>query len=197
MIRYLAGALSGMLVATLLLAAIVPAAWESAPGGAVLHSGQPAGPVLSVSGIEGEAPAAPLRPASSTLPAPASLPIVPAVGTNPARDLPGVVSRPAHLTGLATWYDWRPGEAAAGPALRRALGADWRGQRVTVCTAAIGRSCVTVTLTDFCACGDRNGQPTLIDLDRRAFAQLASPSLGVLLVSISVQPPPPDTATER
>ena len=177
-----------MLAAIVLLAAIVPVpfTWSSAPRGSV----QPA----SVSGM---GPVAPTPPASSTLPMPASLPLVPAVGSHPARDLPGVASVPAHLTGIATWYDWRPGEAAAGPALRRALGPDWRGQWVTVCTAAIGRSCVTVRLTDACWCPDRRGVPVVIDLDRASFGQLADPSIGVLLVTVSLVklPPPPDTST--
>lgn len=83
--------------------------------------------------------------------------------------------------GVATWYDWRPGGAAAGPALRRALGPNWRGQRVRVCA---GGRCVTVTLNDWCACGDRGGRPTVIDLDRRSFAALAPPSRGVINVEV-------------
>lgn len=65
--------------------------------------------------------------------------------------------------GLATWYDDGPGfYAAAGPELRHG---DWRGSRVEVCATA----CVTVTLSDWCACGDRSGRPTLLDLSADAF----------------------------
>ena len=79
------------------------------------------------------------------------------------------------VRGTASWYRWHPGEAAAGPALRRALGPGWRGMRVTVCA---GR-CVVVRLTDWCACRDR-----VIDLDVRAFARLAAPSRGLVSVSV-------------
>jgi hypothetical protein len=94
-----------------------------------------------------------------------------------------------HITGVASWYDWKPREAAAGPALRAMLGPDWRGQTVYVsrriCTEA---GCLTrtvrVRLTDTCACyGSR-----VIDLDRETFRLLASPSLG--LVRVSVRPAP-------
>lgn len=94
----------------------------------------------------------------------------------------------ASLEGVATWYRYVPGQAAAGPRLRAMLG-EWRGQSVAV--TANGRR-IVVTLTDWCACGgDR-----IIDLDRRDFAKLANPSVGVLRVSVSALPAPPDTATE-
>ena len=81
------------------------------------------------------------------------------------------------LRGVATWYAYRSGEAAAGPALRAFLGPHWRGQTVRVC--ANGR-CVLARLTDWCACG--HGR--VIDLDRRLFGRLASPGVGVLRVTI-------------
>lgn len=85
--------------------------------------------------------------------------------------------------GVATWYDWRPGEAAAGPLLRRAFGSSgWRGKVVTV---RYGSRAVRVRLTDYCACGSRNGVPTVIDLDRRSFAALAAPSRGVIRVEVN------------
>ncbi len=99
------------------------------------------------------------------------------------------------IGGLATWYDAPPGQAAAGPDLRAALGPNWRGQIVTV--SHDGRS-VSVKLSDFCACGDRGGKPTLIDLDDASFARLAPLSAGVIEVSIefggTIALPPTDTA---
>ena len=96
------------------------------------------------------------QPASTEAPATAK----PSPGKTPR---PAV--RPAHgLRGVATWYAASKGTAAAGPALRAALGKDWRGDRVRVCS---GGECVTVRLTDWCACGPRHGTPTLIDLGRR------------------------------
>ena len=83
------------------------------------------------------------------------------------------------LTGYATWYDAPPGTAAAGPLLRDWLG-DWRGKLVVICA----ERCITTRLTDACACPDRNGKPTLIDLSQSDFARLAPPSQGVVLVTI-------------
>lgn len=95
---------------------------------------------------------------------------------------PKSISEPVTRSGVATWYDWRPGQAAAGPGLRRMLGPNWRGQGVRVCA---GSRCVRVILTDWCACATRSGRPTLIDLDRRSFARLASPSRGVIEVTVT------------
>lgn len=90
----------------------------------------------------------------------------------PARSMALPVSRKG-ISGQATWYRWRPGEAAAGPRLRAALGAGWRGRLVHV-------NGIPVRLTDWCACGgDR-----IIDLDRRTFARLALPSRGVIEVHV-------------
>ena len=102
------------------------------------------------------------------------------------------------VSGTASWYcgggsactrGYPEGTlaAAAGPALR--VG-DWRGRIVKVC--GNGR-CVRVSLVDVCGCPRR-----VIDLYRAAFSQLASPTRGVLHVSISwggnaVLVPPTDT----
>jgi hypothetical protein len=97
--------------------------------------------------------------------------------------------------GLATWYDYHEGQAAAGPTLRSLLGPGWRGETVTV--SANGHH-VTVRLTDWCACGSRHGVDTLIDLDDRDFAKLASTSRGVIEVAVelngkAIALPPTDT----
>lgn len=68
------------------------------------------------------------------------------------------------VTGVMSWY-CSPGRsactvghspscrcAAAGPALRRALGPSWRGRTVTI---TAGRASTTLKLVDFCACGGR------------------------------------------
>lgn len=88
----------------------------------------------------------------------------------------------ALLGGYATWYAACHGCGAAGPVLRDALGAGWRGSLVTVCA----RACVPVRLTDYCACGERHGRATLVDLDSGSFARLAPLSLGVVAVSIEL-----------
>jgi hypothetical protein len=82
--------------------------------------------------------------------------------------------RDASETGVASWYRWRVGEAAAGPALRTGR---WRGRPVRVCVPS---RCITVVLTDWCVCPSR-----LIDLDRRSFARLADPSRGLVRVRVS------------
>ena len=86
------------------------------------------------------------------------------------------------LGGVATYYAGHQGQAAAGPMLRDALGSDWRGQTVTVCADR----CIVVTLSDWCACGDRHGKATLLDLDARDFAKLAPLSRGVVEVSVEL-----------
>ncbi|MFZ0324604.1 MAG: RlpA-like double-psi beta-barrel domain-containing protein [Actinomycetes bacterium] len=107
----------------------------------------------------------------------------------------GQVGTPAGaIRGQATWYRDTPGHAAAGPALRDALGPDWRGQVVTV--SANGRS-VVVTLTDWCAC---NRTQRVIDLDIHDFGRLARPSVGVLPVTVTwgeeaIQLPETDTVS--
>jgi hypothetical protein len=84
----------------------------------------------------------------------------------------------SRVSGTARWYDYRPGHAAAGPRLRRALGKQWRGSLVHVCTQ--GR-CVKVRLSDWCRCTSGS----IIDLDVRSFARLADPSRGVIKVTVS------------
>jgi rare lipoprotein A (peptidoglycan hydrolase) len=84
--------------------------------------------------------------------------------------------------GVASWYAYRPGEAAAGPALRRMLGPGWRGRTVTV--RANGRS-VSVKLTDWCQCLSGQRAERLIDLDVRAFSRLADPRSGLVRVEVT------------
>jgi hypothetical protein len=83
------------------------------------------------------------------------------------------------VRGWATYYDVASGHAAAGPLLRTG---DWRGRAVTVCA---GSACIVTRLTDWCACSERHGIPTLIDLARSDFARLAPPSSGIVLVTVS------------
>lgn len=104
---------------------------------------------------------------------------------------PAITSRPRlngkNVRGYATYFatgtDGQYG--AAGPVLRRALNqkyGEWRGHRVLVCKKD---RCLEVKLNDWCACGPRNGEPTLIDLSDEAFRWLAPLSRGVIHVRIS------------
>lgn len=103
----------------------------------------------------------------------------PARSSSPAVRLGGRLA-----AGVASWYGTgRNGlYAAAGPALRSALGPRWRGRRVAVLFN--GRR-VVVTLNDYCPCGERSKRPDkLIDLSDEAFRRLAPLSRGVLRVTI-------------
>ena len=99
----------------------------------------------------------------------------------------GITEPRAGITGIASFYVYIPGGAAAGPALRSALGPGWRGRRVIACVTSDKKrsasdNCVTVTLTDSCQCyGTR-----LIDLDWRSFSRLAPLSVG--LAQVTVEP---------
>ncbi len=82
------------------------------------------------------------------------------------------------VTGIASWYHWHDGEAAAGPALRED---GWRGSTVRVC----GRTCVNVKLTDWCQCWRGTSSERIIDLDTRTFLEVCGPlSRGVCQVTV-------------
>jgi hypothetical protein len=102
---------------------------------------------------------------------------VPAEPVQPPKVRTGARSR--IVSGVATWYRYHVGGAAAGPALRKALGADWRGTTVTVCNEA--DTCVDAALTDSCWCPKGN---RVIDLDSRLFDDLAPLGTGVLAVTV-------------
>jgi hypothetical protein len=98
---------------------------------------------------------------------------VPATAT-PSPGKPRATTRPAQgRSGVATWFRAPAGTAAAGPALRAALGRDWRGRVVTV-------NGIRVRLTDWCACG--HGR--IIDLNAGTFARIAPLSRGVVTVTV-------------
>jgi hypothetical protein len=69
--------------------------------------------------------------------------------------------------------------AAAGPAIRAALGPNWRGHIVTVET---GRVAVEVRLVDWCSCPDGR----LLDLYASVYGQLDSLSSGLLDVTVAI-----------
>ena len=84
--------------------------------------------------------------------------------------------------GIASWYAYVPGHAAAGPELRRMLGPSWRGTTVRVCA---GGRCVRVVLSDWCQCWKGTRSERLIDLDSRAFARLAPLPRGLVRVEVT------------
>lgn len=96
-------------------------------------------------------------------------------------------------TGWATWYDDGSGYYGAVHT--------WRFGRdpfaVQVCLADRPGTCTHVVVRDFCACGHRHGEPTVIDLSPAAFRELAPLSRGVIRVTVSgridIPLPPTDT----
>jgi hypothetical protein len=105
-----------------------------------------------------------------------SLMVTPAVAAPREPSQPTLLAK-VPMSGIASWYRYVAGGAAAGPALRRFLGPKWRGSQVRVCAL---QRCVVVTLSDWCGCPGR-----LIDLSRTDFARLASPSRGLLKIVVT------------
>lgn len=117
-------------------------------------------------------------------PSPTATPKPAQIRTKPQTPRP-VSKRPSgrYLRGYATYFaTGRDGYyGAAGPVLRQWLGKGWRGDHVLVCKKS---RCLEVVLNDWCACGKRHGEPTLIDLSDEAFRWLAPLSRGVIHVVI-------------
>lgn len=66
-----------------------------------------------------------------------------------------------------------------------------------VCREDDPARCVTVTVLSWCACGQRHGRDTVIDLSPAAFRELAPTSRGIVLVTVeSVDIGLPATDTE-
>lgn len=120
----------------------------------------------------------------------------PSIGTRPAsreavpdRKPSGTTTATDALRGVASWFRAPSGTAAAGPALRRALGSDWRGSRVSVCGP---EGCATVRLTDWMR------RDRMVDLNAGSFRAVCGPlSVGVCRVTVDVvDVKPPETDTE-
>ena len=134
MTRSMSGFLAGLLVGIILVAAMIP-------GRPFDWSGDvdptPRGAQPSPAGLPEQPDSHPGAPTGSERVSRLTSPS-PAIGMRPAQ---AEEPRTAlSLRGIATWYAYRPGEAAAGPALRRALGKDWRGRSVVVRYGATGTS---------------------------------------------------------
>ncbi len=202
---------AGVLVGGLILGALSPAsasrpAQDSRPAVSLRQDDDGRPGALAVAGLPGlaGAPTGARMAADATasarvrLPAPApGAPPSPTTGTRAASSEAPRSRIP--LRGSASWY-CQPGRspctaghpatgayAAAGPALRAALG-DWRGRTVTV--SVPGRAPVEVRLVDWCRC-DGGG---LIDLYAGRFEQLAPLDAGRVPVTVTI-PAPPERST--
>lgn len=94
----------------------------------------------------------------------------------------GAIGEPlAGAAGWATWYDDGPGLYGAVHSWK------WGDDPypVEVCRLDNAQMCVTVIVRDYCACGDRRGVPTVIDLSPAAFRKIASLHSGVVRVTVS------------
>lgn len=111
-----------------------------------------------------EASFAAVKPTPKLTPKPTRSPRPPTVDTGHGSYLVG---------GWATYWPARGG--AAGAYLARAMGGGRRylGQTVRVW---LGDRHVDVVLVTSCACGDRHGEHTVIDLPYAAFAELVAPT---------------------
>lgn len=112
-------------------------------------------------------------------------------GTDAVRtSVPRLSVAPA-IRGRASWYSARGSVAAAGPALRKALGPGWRGTWVRV---SAGSRSVLVRLDDWCQCYTGTRGERLVDLSDDDFAVLAPLASGVMRVRITaILPPATDT----
>ena len=115
---------------------------------------------------------------------PSHLPVVASAAREPIASVPapsGEVGT-ALVGGWATFYDDGPGRYAAVPT--------WRfgdaPYPVRVCRMDDETTCIVALVRDFCACGDRNGTPTVIDLSPEAMSVLepAYERLGILRVTV-------------
>jgi hypothetical protein len=82
------------------------------------------------------------------------------------------------VTGTASWFRSPAGVSAAGPELRAALGAGWRGSRVTV--SGLAGSAVVIL-------GDFMRADRLIDLDAPIFVRVCGTlSRGLCVVTVTL-----------
>ena len=199
LVDYLAGALSGMLVALIICAALAPDAWTVAPTPRSTHTiGPDAAPTPrpSPQADPGSGTPGMTTEGVSPLPSPDSgartvAPDIPVVapaetptaepdeaggrGVNAGPPSPPATNPRRSISGTATWFRSPAGVSAAGPALRAAVGPGWRGTRVTVC----GASCARTVL------GDWMRADKLIDLDDNIFVRVCGPlSRGVCNVVV-------------
>jgi hypothetical protein len=170
--------------------AIALIGWLTAP--------RPAAQVPAIDGrgdTPGQLTGAPTNPVAEQFPAGAPLPT-------------GEIGEPLvseALTGWATWCAPTPTHCQSwgDDAMLGAVPSFTFGDEpypVQVCAFEGGQAnCVLVTVVSYCACGDRRGEPTVIDLSPAAFRSLAPLSAGIVRVVVDhVRPgltlPPTDVA---
>lgn len=103
------------------------------------------------------------------------------------------------VAGVATYCAPTPTRCQSwgGDALVGAVPSFRFGDKPYPATVCRGGRCVEVTVVSFCACGQRGGKDTVIDLSPAAFRRLAPLSRGVIDVTLTyggVPLPATDTA---
>lgn len=183
------------LAAPILLALVLTASWFPAPRSAPDSDS----PGLGTAG-EGRAPIGAPDPASRPV---ASHPADRGI-TVPRAGAPALVDEGASSiqVGVATYCKPNPPYCLewGEPALLGAMPGFTYGDApytATVCRT-VGTPCVEVLVVSYCACGDRPGGPTVIDLSPAAFRAINGGSLaaGVIDVTVSIGSialPPTDT----
>lgn len=118
----------------------------------------------------------------------------PALAVEPSPDAEAGIGTPLSIArGVATYCAPTPTKCQGwgGGAMLGAVQSFTDGDKpysATVCLNGT-RPCVTVTVVSYCACGDRPGGPTVIDLSPAAFRGLAPLSRGVIPVTLETGGP--------
>ena len=161
----------GLIVAAILsrpVASVTPTVWVAVPPSdfttfPASSSGQPmSGAGVGVADRTSDQGVRTEPTAPSGTPVPSPSPSARTRHTAPTlKPRASAIPRPGHYltAGVATMTDTSC--AAAGPALRNALGTNWRGTAVRVW---YGKQHADTTLCDWCACRGRPGGPTVADL---------------------------------
>ena len=186
-LAFLAVLLAGVLILLSLAAtsAHTGSAWRALPSGEFRAVPGSAGTIPATAGRSPEGFGGSLLPIPGSIApsTPPSGPIFSPTAKPVSTSRPCCASSTVSVKGIATFYAYHPGQAAAALRLRDALGPNWRGMTVNVCKSVSTHHCIRVTLTDF----ESSTIPgRLIDLDASDWAAICGDlSRGVCDVVVS------------
>ncbi len=175
--------------------AVIPSAPSLAGGGQVDQrtTGAPPTPVPGVAERSAMATetatvvASGSRPGeASGAPHPTAVTVPVATWTNPDLTPPPLPTSPhTNSDGIVGWATYYGSGTGWTGAINHRLG--HVGQVAIVCGGEPFH-CRSIAIVDVCACGDRSGSPTLIDLSPFAFRDFAPLSRGVVRISMEILP---------